>query len=254
MSFDVAAEAYEAFMGRWSRQLSPLFLERSGLRRGDRALDVGCGPGSLTEPLVDLLGADHVSAVDPSEPFVAAARSRFPAVDVRQGSAEALPFDDGTFDAALAQLVVHFMTDPVGGFREMARVTRPGGVVLASVWDFGGGRGPLSTFWRVALELDPGATDESRLPGAREGHLVELAESAVLVDVEPFELTVSLHVESFEEWWQPYTRGVGPAGSYVAGLAPDARDALVARLRDVLPEPPFDDAATAWGVRGRKHM
>ena len=78
MSFDVAAEAYEAFMGRWSRQLSPLFLERSGLRRGDRALDVGCGPGILTEPLVGLLGADHVSAVDPSEPFVAAARSRFP--------------------------------------------------------------------------------------------------------------------------------------------------------------------------------
>lgn len=254
MSFDVAAEAYEAFMGRWSRQLSPLFLERSGLRRGDRALDVGCGPGILTEPLVDLLGADHVSAVDPSEPFVAAARSRFPAVDVRQGSAEALPFDDGGFDAALAQLVVHFMTDPVAGFREMARVTRPGGVVLASVWDFGGGRGPLSTFWRTALELDPGATDESRLAGARDGHLVELANGAGLVDVEPFELTVSLHVESFEEWWTPYTRGVGPAGSYVAGLTPDAREALKDRLRDVLPDPPFDDAATAWGVRGRRNM
>ena len=254
MSFDVAAEAYEAFMGRWSRQLSPPFLERSGLRRGDRALDVGCGPGILTEPLVALLGADHVSAVDPSEPFVVAARSRFPTVDVRQGSAEALPFDDGVVDGALAQLVVHFMTDPVAGLREMARVTRPGGVVLASVWDFGAGRGPLSTFWRVALELDPGATDESRLPGAREGHLVDIADRAGLVDVEPFELTVSLHVESFEEWWEPYTRGVGPAGSYVAGLAPSAREALEARLRDVLPESPFDDAATAWGVRGRRNM
>ena len=183
-----------------------------------------------------------------------AARSRFPTVDVRQGSAEALPFDDGVFDGALAQLVVHFMTDPVAGLREMARVTRPGGVVLASVWDFGAGRGPLSTFWRVALELDPGATDESRLPGAREGHLVDIADRAGLVDVEPFELTVSLHVESFEEWWEPYTRGVGPAGSYVAGLAPSAREALEARLRDVLPEPPFDDAATAWGVRGRRNM
>ena len=145
----------------------------------------GCGPGALTARLVARLGAGQVAAVDPSEPFVAAARSRLPGVDVRVAAAESLPFDDDAFDAVLAQLVVHFMADPVAGLAEMARVARPGGTVAACVWDHAGGTGPLTTFWRAVADLDPGAHDESGLAGAREGHLAELAAAAGLEDVAP---------------------------------------------------------------------
>ncbi len=140
MGFDVAAEAYDQYMGRYSRLLSPQMADLAGVRRGQRVLDVGCGPGALTAELVTRLGAAAVAAVDPSEPFVAAARDRHPGVEVLRASAEQLPFADRTFDAALAQLVVHFMSDPVAGLVEMARVTRPGGVVVACVWDHAGDR------------------------------------------------------------------------------------------------------------------
>src|SRR5919112_6586530 len=147
MSFNVAADAYDRYMGEWSRQLSPQLLRLAGMEMGQRALDVGCGPGALTAELVERLGSAAVAAVDPSESFVAAARERHPGVDVRQAGAEALPFGDGVFDVTLAQLVVHFMTDPVSGIREMARVTRRGGIVAACVWDYAGERGPLGPFW-----------------------------------------------------------------------------------------------------------
>jgi SAM-dependent methyltransferase len=183
-------------------------------------------------------------------PFVEAARARFPGLDVRLASAEELPFPDDSFDAALAQLVVHFMTDPVGGLREMARVTRPGGTVAASVWDLAGGRSPLSTFWAAARDLDPDVDDESGLPGAREGDLVRLATRAGLADVTPTVLTVSVAYGSFDEWWEPYTFGVGPAGSHVARLDEDQRAALRARCEQLLPPGPFDVVADAWCVRG----
>ena len=169
--FDVAADAYDRFMGRFSRLLAPQMADLAGIVAGQRAIDVGSGPGALTTELVRRLGADHVAAVDPSAPFAAAAGERHPGVDVRQASAEALPFPDQTFDAALAQLVVHFMTDPVAGLREMARVTRPGGVVVACVWDHAGGKGPLGLFWSVARELDPGITDESNSPAREKASL-----------------------------------------------------------------------------------
>ena len=146
MAFDVAADAYGRFMGRYSEPLADQLAERAGVRRGMRVLDVGCGPGVLTSRLVDRLGADHVAAIDPSPSFVAAARERCPGVDVRQGAAEALPFATGAFDVALANLVVHFMSDPIGGLREMARV---GGAVGATVWNHASATGPLSTFWRA---------------------------------------------------------------------------------------------------------
>src|ERR1700727_934089 len=142
-----------------------------GVRRGQRVLDVGCGPGALTAELVGRAGAHAVSAVEPSASFAAAVRERLPGVDVRRSAAEALPFPDGAFDAALAQLVVHFMADPVRGLREMGRVPRPGGMVAACVWDHAGGRGPLTAFWSAVRDLDPAAADESDLAGAREGHL-----------------------------------------------------------------------------------
>ena len=185
-------------------------------------LDVGCGPGALTAELVRRLGPGTVSAVDPSEPFVAAARERHPGVSVRRAAAEQLPFEDRAFDAALAQLVVHFMADPVAGLREMARVTRKDGVVAACVWDHAGGQGPLSVFWEAARELDPDVEDESQLAGAREGHLGELFEAAGLHEIEESALSVSVEHPTFEEWWEPFTLGVGPAGAYAAGLDREA--------------------------------
>ena len=156
MSFTVAADAYDRFMGRYSTQLVAPMIELGGVEPGQSALDVGCGPGALTAGLVDRLGADAVSAVDPSEPFVAANRQRHPGVDVRRAGAEELPFPDGRFDVALAQLVVHFMTDPVAGFGEMAPCRASGRQVAACVWDHAGERSPLAVFWNVAAGPRPG--------------------------------------------------------------------------------------------------
>ncbi len=184
MSFSVGADAYDRFMGKYSTPLAPLFADLAGVEPGQRVLDVGCGPGALTAELVRRLGPDHVSAVDPSASFVSAARERHPEVDVHRASAEDLPFDVGAFDAALAQLVVHFMADPVAGLREMARVTRDGGVVAACVWDHSGDRGPLSLFWQAAHDLDPEVEDESQLTGAREGDLRRIMQAAGLHRIE----------------------------------------------------------------------
>ena len=250
MTFNVAAEAYDRFMGRYSVLLAPQMAELAGVRSGQRALDVGCGPGALTGELVARLGADAVTAVDPSEPFVAAARARYPGATVLRASAERLPFPDGSFDAAIAQLVVHFMADPVAGVSEMARATIPGGVVAACVWDHAGGQGPLSHFWRAARELDPGVEDEAQLAGARQGHLAELFDAAGLREVEERPLSADLTHESFEAWWEPFLGGVGPAGSYVASLDPEQQAALREHCRAMLPAPPFTLPATAWAARG----
>jgi SAM-dependent methyltransferase len=250
MSFEVAAEAYDRFMGRYSRQLSSQLADLAEVRAGQRVLDVGCGPGALTAELVARLGAGSVSAVDPSEPFVAAAKARQPDVDVQRAAAEDLPFAEDVFDAALAQLVVHFMKDPVAGLREMKRVTVPGGAVVACVWDHAGQRTPLTTFWRAALELDPDAHDESDLAGAHEGHLGELFRAAGLESVEESTVEASLEFASFEEWWEPFTLGVGPAGAYAKGLDDTARARLRIQCEEMLPAPPFTVSSTAWAARG----
>ena len=161
MTFDVAADAYDRFMGRYSASLSPQLADLARVQAGQRALDVGCGPGALTAELVVRLGADAVAAADPSQPFVEAARQRHPGVEVVLAGAEELPFDDGAFDAALAQLVVSFMSDPVAGLAEMRRVTRAGGVVAACVWDLAGGKRRCRPSGARCSELDPGARDES---------------------------------------------------------------------------------------------
>jgi SAM-dependent methyltransferase len=250
VTFNVAPEAYDRFMGRYSLQLSPQLADLAGVRDGQRVLDVGCGPGALTAELVRRLGPAAVAAVDPSRPFVVAARARNPGVTVLQASAEQLPFPDRTFDAALAQLSVHFMSDPVAGLTEMARVTRTDGVVAACVWDHAGGQGPLSLFWQAARELDPEVDDESRLAGTREGHLAELFEAARLHDIEEAVLSSSLEHPSFEEWWAPYTDGAGPAGSYVAGLNAERQAELRERCRRLIPTEPFVLTARAWASRG----
>ena len=216
--FDVAAEAYGRFMGRFAEPLAGLFADRAGVAAGMHALDVGCGPGALTAELVRRLGPGAVTAVDPSTPFVAAVRARFPQVEVRQGAAEQLPFPEGSFDVVLAQLVVHFMTDPVAGLAEMRRVARPGARVAACVWDHGGDGGPLSAFWRAARDLDPNAPDERNMPGVREGHLAELCRAAGLTDIESSSLAATVGFASFDQWWQPFLLGVGRVGAYLGQL------------------------------------
>jgi SAM-dependent methyltransferase len=250
MTFAVAPDAYDRFMGRYSVPLAPQLADFASVGSGQRVLDVGCGPGALTAELVKRLGPEAVFAVDPSEPFVAAVRERQPGVSVQRAAAEELPFSDREFDAVLAQLVVHFMAEPVAGLREMARVTREGGVVAACVWDHAGGKGPLSLFWEAARQLDPEVDDESDRAGAREGHLAELLHEAGLRGIEDGVLSVSVTHQSFEEWWQLFELGVGPAGAFVAGLDEQRRAELRDVCRGLLPEAPFVMTGLAWAARG----
>jgi SAM-dependent methyltransferase len=252
VSFEVPASAYDRFMGRFTVPLAALFADRVGARGGQTALDVGCGPGALTEELVARLGPAAVTAIDPSESFVAAVRERLPDVDVRYGTVENLPFPDGSFDLTLAQLVVHFMSDPAQGISEMARVTRPDGVVAACVWDQSpGGAGPLVPFWQAVRDLDPQQPDESERAGTREGQLVALFEDAGLRQVEATKLTLSVAIASFAEWWEPFTLGVGPAGRYVESLDEQRRIALRDHCAGLLPAGHFTVEAAAWTALGR---
>jgi ubiquinone/menaquinone biosynthesis C-methylase UbiE len=250
VSFEVAAAAYEAFMGRWSRLLSSALADVADVAAGMRVIDVGCGTGALTEELVRRVGRGAVAAVDPSACFVAAMRSRFPGIDVCQGSAERLPFADSTFDAALAQLVVHFMADPVAGLAEMRRVTRRDGVVAACVWDYAGDRGPLAVFWDAARAIQPNVRDESGLPGTREAHLVELFVAAGLREVTPTTLHATIEHPTFAAWWEPFTMGAGPAGAFVAGLGREQRERLRRECARRLSSGPIVVTAAAWAVRG----
>jgi SAM-dependent methyltransferase len=247
MSFVVPPEAYARFMGRYAEPLAAPFGTFVGVEAGDKVLDVGCGPGALTAHLLSV-GAE-VAAVDPSLPFIDAIRVRFPDVEVRRGTAEDLPYDTATFDAALAQLVVHFMSDPVVGIRQMARVTRRDGVIAACVWD--GPSGALAPFWDAVHVIDPEAEDEALLSGARRGHLTELFEAAGLRDVQEDSIAVDVVHPTFEEWWEPYTFGVGPAGDYVGRLDDRGRARVEAVARDRLGKGPFTVTATAWAARGR---
>jgi SAM-dependent methyltransferase len=247
----VAADAYGKFMGRFSQPLAAELVRVLEPRPGDRVLDVGCGPGAVTALLVDRLGAGAVCAIDPSEPFVAAARAQMPGVDIRLGASETLPWPDHAFDQTVAQLVVHFMNDPQAGVREMRRVTRPGGVVAASVWDFGGGTSPLAVFWDAVRDMEPGHPGESGLFGAQQGQLVALFESAGISAVRESLLTVRVPIASFDEWWAPFELGVGPAGEYVAKLDDASRNELRDRCAHRLPEGTFEAGASAWLAVGR---
>lgn len=238
-------------MGRFSDPLAAEFAQLLDLRDGQRVLDVGCGPGALTRQLVRRLGLAGVSAVDPSESFVAAVAAGIPGLDVRRASAEKLPFADDGFDCSVAQLVVHFMADPVAGLTEMARVTRPEGQVAACVWDHAGGTGPLAVFWRAVAAIDPLARDESGLAGAREGHLAELFAQAGLREVETSVMTVRVGFSGFDQWWEPLTLGVGPAGNYVARLGPQQRSNLAQQCAELLPSGTFEVTASAWTAIGR---
>ncbi len=250
--FDVAADAYVRFMGRFSVPLSALFADvgLAGIAPAARVLDVGCGPGMLTFELVKRQGESNISAIDPVESFVSATAAAYPAADVRQATAEDLPYPDATFGATLAQLVVHFMSNPAAGVGEMARVTAPGGRVSACVWDHAGGTGALSNFWRVVRRYDPDAEDEGALPGSTAGDLTRLFTDAGLQQVEETMLTVRREFVSFEEWWEPFQLAVGPAGAYVRSLNQIERAGLEGALRDDLGDGPVTIQASAWTATG----
>ena len=233
-------------MGRYAEPLAEVFVAFAGVDAGDKVLDVGCGSGALTAHLLSI--GVEVAAIDPSPPFIDAIRAGFPDVDVCQGTAEELPHETASFGAALAQLVVHFMTDPVVGIRQMARVTRRGGVVAACVWD--GPTGALAPFWEAVHVIDPEAEDEALLAGAHAGHLTELFKAAGLREVEEDSISVDVVHPTFAEWWEPYTFGVGPAGDYVQRLDDEGRARLESVARERLGNGRFTVTATAWAARG----
>ena len=257
MTFAAPPDAYDRLMGRYSYALCEALTEAAGVEPDAAVLDVGAGTGMGTKRLVDLVGADRVAAVEPSETFVQALRERLPGSDVRHASAEALPFEDDAFDAALAHLVVNFMGDPDAGVGEMRRVTSPGGVVAACVWDYAERMTLLATFWDTAASLAPdglGDRDErSGMRFAHEGELAELWRSAGLEDVRGGEIVVSAGYENFEDLWEPFTRGVGPAGGYATSLDGERQAALRDEFRRRLDvgDGPFRLEALAWYAAGR---
>ena len=229
----------------------PLRERVCGGLEGD-VVEIGFGSG-LNVPFYPAT-VTRVAAIEPADTGWTLARKRVAASSVpveRSGlDGQSLPFEDDTFDLALAQLVVHFMKDPVAGLAEMARVTKPGGIVAANVWDHARGNGPVTVFWTAVHTLDPAEEHEATMPGIREGHLAELFTQAGLTPEETT-LSVDAHFESFDDWWIPYTKGVGPAGEYVKKLDDAQREQLRDAAARLLPEGPFDLPAQAWCVSAR---
>jgi SAM-dependent methyltransferase len=228
--FAVEAEAYNRFVGRYGEALGRALAERAGIERGMSALDVGAGTGKLTGVLAELLGEEN----------------------------EELPFEDDSFDAAFAQLVINFLSDPERGVAEMLRVTREGGVIAAAVWDYGQEMTMLTTFWESAAALDERgveARDErSRMRFRQEGGLAELWREAGVREARGGAIVVSASYESFDDLWEPFTAGVGPPGAYASSLEPSAQGALREEYFRRLgsPDGPFELTARAWYAVGKK--
>jgi ubiquinone/menaquinone biosynthesis C-methylase UbiE len=256
--FQGAAEVYDRFVGRYSPRLAQAMCEAAGVRPGQRALDVGCGSGALVATLAELLGAENVAGVDPSEPFVEAARARVPGARILVGPAESLPFADGEFDATLSQLVVNFLSDPNQGLSEMSRVTRNGGVVAGCVWDYGGGMTMLRVFWEAAAALDPERAEplmESfTMRFATPEELEALWREARLADVDVRPVVAEAAYDDFDDLWAPFPTGVGPAGSYTASLDTEAQTELREEYARRLGNPAgrFTLTARAWCAVGRR--
>jgi SAM-dependent methyltransferase len=250
------AKAYERFMGRWSEQLAPGFLDAVELRSPSQVLDVGSGTGNLTRAVAERWPGCSVVGVDPSVPFVEAARERAGLLASRVrfevGEAGNLPLDDDSVEAALALLVLNFVPDADRAVAEMRRVTRPGGVLAAAVWDYGERMQMLRTLWDAAARLDPSVTgqDEATMPLGRPGGLIDLWQRSGLEDVDGSRVRVSTGFADFDDYWTPFLQGQGPAGAYVAGLSDADRAALRAEVAATVGDGPFDLSATAWWVRG----
>jgi ubiquinone/menaquinone biosynthesis C-methylase UbiE len=256
-SFRGPGDVYDRFVGRYSPRLAEAMCDAAGVRTGQRALDVGCGSGALVAELARRLGAESVSAVDPSEPFVEAARAKVPGARIVLGSAESLPFDDDEFDATLSQLVVNFLDDPDRGLAEMVRVTRSGGTVAGCVWDYGGGMTMLRTFWEAAVALEPERAapfvEANTMRFAHPDELEHLWRAAGIDGVDVAPIVVEASYEDFGDLWAPFPTGVGPAGSYTASLDAEAQSRLRDEFRGRLGNPSgsFTLTARAWCAVGR---
>lgn len=254
-------ESYDRYMGRWSRRIAPAFLDWLGLPPGLDWLEVGCGTGALTAAILSACAPGRVIAVDSSEEFLARARLNVPdpRVAFRPGGAEALPVDGASLDAVASALVLNFVPDIGLALSEMKRVARPGATVGFYVWDYpGGGLEFVRAFWAAATALDPAAQDLSearRFPFCTPDALKGLAEGAGLSAVACVPLEVPTVFQTFDDFWQPFTLGGGPAPGYCATLGPDALERLRERLRETLSR--GDDGSIrlkvrAWGVKARK--
>jgi SAM-dependent methyltransferase len=250
-----AISGYEGRIGRYTRELAEAMIGVAGVRPGQRALDVGCGGGALTEPLAQLLGARQVVGVDPDEDAVEECRARLPDVAVRVGSAEALPFASGEFDVVLAQLVMTLVTNAERAAGEMRRVARSGAVVATCVWDFAEGMTVLRTFWDAALAIAPARAkerDQATYPYGRPDELEALWLATGLGEVACGALLVGADYRDFEDLWHPLVLPDGSPGRFYATL--DAR--RQAALRDEVwqrlgrPEGGFRLSARAWYVTG----
>jgi ubiquinone/menaquinone biosynthesis C-methylase UbiE len=254
MSFAGTDQAYDRFMGRYSGPLAPLFADFAEIVAPMRVLDVGCGPGALTRELVRRLGDANVAAADPSEQFVAATKARFPSVQVVQAGAEALPFEDAAFDASLAQLVVAFMKDAPAGARELARVTKPGGVVAMCMWPLGEGMEFLDVLHRAQTAVAPDHPSVSAVRLYRsEPELIELFTGAGFDEIETGTLAVSVEYADFSEFWDSVSGGSGPIGEFLASSDAATLERFHDELRNVVAErgEPFTLTGRAHAIRGR---
>jgi SAM-dependent methyltransferase len=252
------ADSYQTFMGRWSQRLAPKLVRFSNVREGQYVLDVGSGTGVLTAAIRDAFAEVRVVGVDPSENFVRYASDKLADARVRfeVGDAQQLQFADATFDAAVSSLVLNFVPDPGRAIREMMRVTKPEGIWAAAVWDHSpDGMRMLSVFWEEAIAIDPTAKGkaEANMALCREGALPALCQQAGLQDVQATSLEVPLTFATFDDYWAPFSLGIGPAGVYLASLPHDQQSALRDRLQKRLATSPsaIELSARAWAVRAR---
>jgi SAM-dependent methyltransferase len=252
------AQAYEGFMGRWSRRLAPLFVRFAAVRDGDTVLDVGSGTGALTAAVAKIAPSSAIVGIDPAPAYVAFAQLQHGSTRVRfeVGDAQQMRFENATFDRTLSLLVVNFIPDVRKALGEMKRVTKPKGIVAAAVWDYGDGMEMLRVFWDEAVALTPttAAKDERNMPLCRRGDLATLWREQGLQAVVEEERTVETQFASFDDFWTPFLEKQGPAGAYAASLSAEAREALRVRLRRRLlgtgPDKAIVLHARAWVVRG----
>lgn len=247
---------YERYVGRWSRRVAPLFLSWLSIPAGQRWLDVGCGTGALCAAIVDGCSPASVAGVEPSEGFLRTARENLAdRVALHQGSATAIPLGDASVDVVVSGLVLNFVPDQRAALAEMARVTGKGGTIGAYVWDYAGRMELMRYFWDAAVELDPTAAkmDEGpRFPLCRPEMLEKLFADAGLNGVEVRPIDVPTRFASFDDYWQPFLGGQGPAPAYAVSLDETGRTGLRDRIRGRLPtaaDGSISLIARAWAAR-----